>query len=40
LPASGGTGNKWSAHQQALLATVSALLGPGFRVDDVWLWAV
>jgi len=40
LPASGGTGNKWSANHDALLATLTALLGPGTRVDDVWLWRV
>src|SRR5262249_21770054 len=34
----GGTGNKWSAHHADLLATLTALFGPGTRVDDVWLW--
>jgi hypothetical protein len=36
----GGTGNRWGAHHDALLVTVTALLGPGSRVDDVWLWRV
>jgi hypothetical protein len=40
LPASGGTGNRWTAHQGALLTTLTGLLGPGTRVDDVWLWFV
>ena len=40
LPAGGGTGNKWSAHHGDLLATLTALFGPGTRVDDVWLWRV
>jgi hypothetical protein len=40
LPASGGTGNKWSAHHADLLATLTALFGPGTRVDDVWVWRV
>ena len=40
LPVSGGTGNRWSANQGALLATTTALFGPPTRVDDVWLWRV
>lgn len=40
FPASGGTGNRWGDHYGALLDTLTALLGPGSRVDDVWLWKV
>ena len=35
-----GTGNRWHDHHDALLATLTALFGPGTRVDDVWLWRV
>jgi hypothetical protein len=40
LPADGGYGNRWGRHQGALLATLTDLLGPGTRVEDVWLWKV
>jgi hypothetical protein len=36
----GGPGISWTPHHDALLTTVTALLGPGERVDDVWLWRV
>jgi hypothetical protein len=40
LPASGGTGNRWGDHHRVLLETMTALLGAGTRVDDVWLWKI
>ncbi|HEX6500551.1 MAG TPA: DUF2079 domain-containing protein [Micromonosporaceae bacterium] len=36
----GGPGSRWTPHHDELLRTVTALLGPGRRVDDVWLWQV
>jgi hypothetical protein len=31
-------GAKWPVHHDALLAATTQLLGPGERVQDVWLW--
>jgi hypothetical protein len=36
--ADGIHGAKWPVHHDALLRATTALLGPGERVDDVWLW--
>jgi hypothetical protein len=33
-------GSLWSPHHDELLRTLTLLLGPGRRVDDVWLWQV
>ncbi|MEU6074861.1 DUF2079 domain-containing protein [Micromonospora sp. NPDC047074] len=33
-------GAKWPVDEEAVRRTVSALLGPPERVDDVWLWRV
>lgn len=33
-------GAKWPVHHDALLAACRALLGPGERVEDVWLWPI
>jgi hypothetical protein len=36
----GGTGNRWHEHHDDLLHLLTVMLGPGQRVDDVWLWKV
>ena len=33
-------GAHWTPHQPELLQTMTLLLGPPERVDDVWLWRV
>jgi hypothetical protein len=36
----GGTGNRWTKHHDELLNLFTVMLGPGDRVDDVYLWRV
>lgn len=36
----GGTGNRWTRHHDELLRVLTAMLGPGARVDDVYVWRV
>jgi hypothetical protein len=36
----GGTGNRWTKHHDELLNLFTVMLGPGTRVDDVYLWRV
>ncbi len=36
----GGRGSAWTPRHSALLRTLTELLGPPQRVDDVWLWPV